>query len=163
MLKSKASVWQMGVLYAVLPLSDKVTDWLHESGISVPTGIPSRLPTLPEIRGVLDSLDGFSVEYTDRGIGEIWQAMISSISDRQAGPWTLANISHRKDPSEPQLLWFAKGYAELIVDILSRLSKYCGVLVLIPDTGGSPLLISSGDNPKELCQRWDHFGPLEGG
>ena len=153
----------MGVLYIVAPLSGEVVDWLEESGIGVPAGGKSRFPTLLEIRETLDSLEGFDIEYNDNGVGSCWQAMISSAQDPGSGPWTLLNINRRAEPSEPQDLSFEKGYPELIVDILARLSTRCGVLVLIPDTGEDPLLISAGDDPAELCRHWEHTAPADKG
>src|SRR5436190_9496072 len=105
----------MGVLYIITPLTDEVTDWLAESGVSFREDTASRLPLLSEIRDVLDSLAGFSVEYTDNGIGSSWQAMVSTTADPESSEWTMMNISHRKDPAEPQEIWFEKGFPELIV------------------------------------------------
>ncbi len=67
----------MGVLYTVMPLSQEVADWLHESGIAVSVDTSSRGPNISEIRETLGSLEGFTVEYTDNGIGSPWQAMTS--------------------------------------------------------------------------------------
>jgi hypothetical protein len=149
----------MGVLYTVMPPSQEVADWLHESGIAVSVDTSSRGPNISEIRETLDSLEGFSVEYTDNGIGSTWQAMITSIGDPDSGGWTLLNISSRAEPGEPQEIWFEKGHPELIVEILSRLSMRCGTFVVIPDTGCPPLVISPGDDPKKLCAQWEHLNP----
>jgi hypothetical protein len=149
----------MGVLYTVMPPSQEVADWLHELGIAVSVDTSSRGPNISEIRETLDSLEGFSVEYTDNGIGSTWQAMITSIGDPDSGGWTLLNISSRAEPGEPQEIWFEKGHPELIVEILSRLSMRCGTFVVIPDTGCPPLVISPGDDPKKLCAQWEHLNP----
>jgi len=97
------------------------------------------------------------VEYNEEGTGSPWQAMITSVDDPESGWWTLLNITSRGEPDEPQEIWFEKGYPELIVEIVSRLTTQCGTLVVIPDTGCSPLIISPGDDSSELCSRWEHF------
>ena len=142
-----------------MPPSQEVVDWLHESGIAVSVDTSSRGPNISEIRETLGSLEGFSVEYTDNGIGSPWQAMITSIGDPDSCGWTLMDISSCAEPDQPQEIWFEKGHPELIVEILSRLSMLCGTFVLIPDTGCTPLVISSGDDPKKLCARWEHLNP----
>lgn len=142
-----------------MPPTQEVADWLHESGIAVSVDTSSRDPNISEIRETLDSLEGFSVEYTDNGIGSPWQAMITSIDDADSGGWTLMNISSCAEPEQPQEIWFEKGHPELIVEILSRLSLRCGTFVAIPDTGCRPLVISPGDDPHKLCARWEHLKP----
>jgi hypothetical protein len=149
----------MGVLYIVMPPTQEVADWLHESGIALSVVSPSRSPNIFEIRETLDSLEGFLVEYSDNGIGHSWQAMITSIGDPESGGWTLMNISSLGEPEQPQEIWFEKGHPELIVEIVSRLSARCGTLVVIPDTGCPPLVISPGDDSKKLCSRWEHLAP----
>jgi len=149
----------MGVLYTVMPPSHEVADWLHESGIPVSVDTSSRGPSIPEIREILNSLEGFSVEYTDNGIGSPWQAMVTSIVDPDSGGWTLLNISSRAEPEEPQEIWFEKGHPELIVEIVSRLAMRCGTLIVIPDTGCPPLVIAPGDDPEKLCAQWEHINP----
>ena len=139
-----------------------VADWLAESGASLPADTSTRWPLLAEIRDVLDSLEGFTVDYTDNGIGSSWQAMITSADDPDTGGWTLMNITHQKEPSEPQEIWFEKGFPELIVDILTRLSSKCGTLVIIPDTGCSPLVVPPRADPSRLCAQWEHLEPTNG-
>jgi hypothetical protein len=149
----------MGVLYTVMPPTQEVSDWLHELGVALGADMSPRGPNLFEIRETLDSLEGFAVEYNDNGIGSPWQAMITSIGDPEFGGWTLMNISSRGDPERPQEICFEKGHPELIVEIVSRLSALCGTLVVIPDTGCLPLVISPGDDPDKLCARWEHLAP----
>jgi hypothetical protein len=147
----------MGVLYTVTPTTGEVADWLVDTGVTLPVGGDSRFPLIAEIRDVLGSLDGFTSEYDDNGIGSSWQAMITSLEDPESGAWTCLNITHQKDPSEPQDIWFEKGYPELIVTIVSRLAVMCGTLVVIPDTGCPPLVVPAGADPDDLCAHWPHL------
>lgn len=149
----------MGVLYIVIPLTQDVAGWLHESGTPRRMGSPSRGANLLEIRETLDSLEGFSVEINDGGIGGRWQAMITSIRSPESGGWTLMNITKRGETEQPQEIWFEKGCPGLIVDIVCRLSARCGTLVVITDTGCAPLVISPSDDSEELCGRWEHLAP----
>jgi hypothetical protein len=147
----------MGVLYTITPTTGEVADWLVDTGVTLPVGSASRFPLIAEIRDVLDSLEGFTSAYDDNGIGSSWQAMIMSIEDPESGAWTRLNITCQKDPSEPQDIWFEKGYPELIVRIVSRLAEMCGTLVVIPDTGCPPLVVLSGADPIDLCAHWPHL------
>ncbi|MEC5126999.1 hypothetical protein VSU19_09575 [Verrucomicrobiales bacterium BCK34] len=152
----------MGVLYTVTPPTEEVAEWLGDLGVGMPRNSSSRLPLLHEVRTALDSLDGFSVEYTDNGIGSHWQAMVTSVDDPDTGGWTLLNITNRKDDSEPQEIWFEKGFPELIVEILTQISSSCGTLILIPDTGCRPLVIPPRSDPRLLCAQWEHLEPTNG-
>lgn len=152
----------MGVLYIVTPPTDEVSDWLADTCVSLPDVVSSRSPLLSEIRHVLDSLEGYSVDYTDNGRGSCWHAMITSTENPEDGRWTRMNITSLNGPSEPQEIWFEKGHPELIVQILCRLSSECGTLVVIPDTGCPPLVITAGDDPEQLCAKWEHLTPNSG-
>lgn len=149
----------MGVLYIVTPPTDEVRNWLAESGIPVSKDTTSRGPLLSEIRDVLDSLEGYSVDYTDNGIGSSWQAMISSSVNPESGRWTGINIIRQNASSEPQEICFEKGFPEFIVEIVARLSSRCGTLIIIPDTGCPPLVVNASDDAGKLCANWDHLKP----
>lgn len=153
---------KVGVLYIVTPRTDEIADWLADVGVSLPEDSSSRWPLLSEIHDVIGSLEGYSAEYSDNGVGSSWQAMITSANDPESGAWTLLNISHRGELSEPQKIWFEKGFPDLIVEILVRLSSRCGTLVLVPDTGCPPLVINAGDDPDQLCAQWEHLIQSDG-
>jgi len=152
----------MGVLYTILLPTEEVADWLSESGVSLGVGLLARGPLLSEIREVLDSLEGYAVEYNDGGTGSPWQAMITSAVDPESGRWTLLNITSRGEPLAPQEVWFEKGHPELIVEIVCRLAARCGTFVIVPDTGCLPLVVSPGDDPSELFGRWEHLTEDDG-
>jgi len=131
----------MGVFWTVWPLDEDVRRWLTEIQVPFPDQV-SRFPVGGEIKRALTDLPGYQVEITDNGIGASWQALITSESGADEGPWTLLNVSEYTGDELPQKLWFEKGWESLITTILERLVPACGPLVLIPDTGGTPTVIS---------------------
>ena len=151
----------MGVLYTIGSTTGEVAEWLNESGFTVSSDESSRLPLLGEICGALNSLEDSSIEYTDGGIGSPWQAMVTSSDDPERGAWTLLNITKLRPPSEPQELWFEKGFPELIVSILSKIANSSGTLIVVPDTGCAPLVVPPNSIPEELCAQWEHINPSD--
>lgn len=131
----------MSVLWTVWPLDEDARRWLTEIQVPFPDQV-SRFPVGREIKRALTDLPGYQVEITDNGIGASWQALITSESGADEGPWTLLNVSEYTGDELPQKLWFEKGWKSLITTILKRLAPACGPLVLIPDTGDTPTVIS---------------------
>jgi len=131
----------MGILWTVWPTTDEMKEWLTSEGVEYPAQV-SRLPKGKEIKSVLESLDGYKVEIKENGVGNSWQAWIESTSNPEEY-WTLLNITEYSGDDEYQEPWFEKGHEILIKLILSKLSTYCGPLVIIPDTGGTPEVINA--------------------
>ncbi len=104
--------------------------------------LPSRFPTGSEIKKVIGELMGYEIKINDNGVGWIWQASIVHKCGGDNGPWAHLNISEYSGDEEQQKLWFEKGSPELNEEILRRLGKMCGPLVLIPDTGEKPQVIT---------------------
>lgn len=133
----------MGVLWTVWPLSDEMKAWLDECGVEYQDE-SSRLPTGREIKRVVASLDAFfDIEINDNGIGGSWHATIVAKSGGDTGEWTLLHISDYTGDDDEQQLWFEKGWESLIVRILKDLATSTGTLVLLPDTGNEPQVITS--------------------
>lgn len=132
----------MGVLWIVWPLDDEMKSWLDETGVEYPNS-SSRFPTGREIKDVVAALSDFDIAITDNGVGSPWQASIVSKLGGDHGEWTLLNISEYSGDDEEQKLWFEKGWESLMTSILKELSKKSGPLVLIPDTGDDPRVIST--------------------
>lgn len=54
----------MSIPYSVFALTEEIADWLRSVGITIdPVSQYGRWPTWREIRGVLDSLDRYRIEY----------------------------------------------------------------------------------------------------
>jgi hypothetical protein len=147
----------MGVLYTVLPLDDELATYLRDEGVHVPPcPKATRNPTLLEVRAVCDRLDGFGTRYFVSQDAKHWQASIEGAANPEEEPWTLLNVSDFTGrEEEPQKIWFEKGWPSLILRILHGLVGSCGHLVLIPDTGEPPLVVSADVSFEELDARWN--------
>ncbi len=132
----------MGMLWTVWPLDAATKSWLDEMGMTYPNRT-SRFPTGGEIKDVLNKLSDYQVTIVeDRGLGGAWQALIEHHEGEEA-PRTRLNITQYTGDHEPQQLWFDHGSEQLIEQILKNLSVLCGPLLLIPDIGVKPTLITS--------------------
>ncbi|MET0247661.1 MAG: hypothetical protein ABW182_13000 [Sphingomonas sp.] len=112
-----------------------MTEWLDEQGISWPD-TASRFPTGSEIRQVLGALPA-EIELIDNGVDGPMSASIFQREDC----WASLQIERFTGDDDPQALYFEKGSEELIVEILRRLSVFCGPLVLINDVGDPPEVV----------------------
>jgi hypothetical protein len=147
----------MGVLYTVLPLDDELARYLRGQGADVPPyQMTTRNPTLLEVRAVCDRLEGFCTRYFVPTDGKDWQATIEGAANPEQEPWTqlqVSNFTGRED--DPQSIWFEKGWESLILRVLHGLAGPCGPLVLIPDTGELPMVVSANEPFAELEARWN--------
>jgi hypothetical protein len=147
----------MGVIYIVHPLDDDVRPWLDEQGVPYPElSGPSRHPTPAEVRTSMEALDGYTVDVNSSDVGGLWQADIYHTEDPESGGWTLANVLNYAGDHEPTSLGFEKGWPELIVKILVPITEFTGPLILIPDTGEAPVVISAELSPEEIVNGWEH-------
>jgi hypothetical protein len=152
----------MGVIYSVFTLTQEIREWLASEGIDVPQStVASRYPTPNEISATLNSMSDISVEYTIPNPGGTWQALMSTKPDPDNGPWTLINISEYKSDSIPQPLWFEKGWDDLIINILKKLSLTTGPLVLYPDTGDVPVVVTLETDINKVHRLWNNDGDDE--
>lgn len=131
----------MGVLWTTYPLSGEMMEWLDSLEVSYPK-TPSRFPTGKEVKDAISELQGVNVTIRDNGVGAAWQAWLESESKPEEF-WTLLNITNFSGDNEQQEIWFEKGHDQLIKQVLSVICKKCGPLVLIPDTGGDPEVVSA--------------------
>jgi hypothetical protein len=124
---------------------DKVPRFSHK---------PGRNPTPRELRGVLDELTDFTVDYFVSQ--DNWQADIRA----NAGVPLLRStallnvIDFQGDETMPHLICFEKGDMKLNILIVERLSRICGTLYVIPDTGARPLPVTPGIDPTEAAKLW---------
>jgi hypothetical protein len=147
----------MGVLYTVVPVDDSITGYLRDAGIELPAAsIPSRNPTPKELREVVATLvDQKVTVYSPPE--HSWQIMIEGRNDPDNEPWTLLNVdAFSGDETEPHSIWFEKGWASLILRVVHALSARCGPLVIWPDTGEQPIVVTAADDPDVLFATWEH-------
>jgi len=141
----------LGVLYIALPSDQEVRAWLEELELPIGDRTDGRMATDAEIRAAVAALAGYRAEY--RGEGAVTVVDISSIEKPQAGPWAVLAYAVAEDASEPHLT-FRRGWAEVMVPLLHRLSTVTGPIVLVPDTGGDPLLVHARADPQALIASW---------
>ena len=144
----------MGVFYHIEPLDEEMASLLEEMGAAVPQSAePSRNPTPAEVREVCRTLRDYQVEFNVKPKSR-WQAVIES-TKRDEG--TILNVEKFKGAEdEPHGIWFEKGSPALILEILKRLSKHCGPLVVMPDTGDAPIAVTAKASVKKLLNEWEH-------
>jgi hypothetical protein len=144
----------MGVFYHVEPFDDEVGSFLEEMGAAVPASDePSRNPTPAEVREVCAALRGFEVVFNVKAKSH-WQAVIEG-TDGDEG--TILNVEKfRGAEDKPLPIVFEKGSPALILEIVKRLAKRCGPLVVFPDTGEAPIAVTSAASVKRLMKEWEH-------
>jgi len=143
----------MGVIYIVQPLTPEVTSWLEELGIAYDADASSRNPTGQEIHDILAELTDYQTQIIGGIQDENWEA---HLSDRAEENWTCLSILKYQGLEKENELTFHKGHPALILAIVHRLSKHTGPLILIPDTGENPAVVSNGDSLENLLAEWEH-------
>jgi hypothetical protein len=107
-----------------------------------------------ELRELLDALSDYSIDYFINE--ESWQADIRANKGVPLfRPNSLLNvIDYNGDETCPHLVCLESGDIKLNFMIAERLSKICGPLFLIPDTGTLPLIVQPGSDPDDLMKQW---------
>jgi hypothetical protein len=149
----------MGVLYSAIPLSEFQApggiDYLEEHGVHADVfGTPSRYPTRREIRSVLDSLAGYKVEYEPDGSADI----VDAVKGYEGMSASLQIITKDNEPSDDDTpcfhFYFSKGWAELNLEILKRLSIICGPFICMDDSSCVPVLVEPDTDPEIVWRAW---------
>lgn len=150
----------MGATYYVISISNAdqypwAANTLQHHGMIPPThSESSRNPTPQELREVLDSLSGYRVEYLVSQNN--WQALVEA---KKGFPLlrstTLVDVvDFQGNESIPRIISFEKGDLVLNILIVERLSRICGTLLVLSDTGAKPLVIVPGIDPKDVIKVW---------
>ena len=152
----------MGVLYSVFPIDAEMTAYLETVGETAPESRQmSRNPTPLEIREVCGRLKDQRVQFFSPP-NHAWQVMIEGRNDPEHQPWTLLNISaFNGDETLPHPIWFEKGWPSLILRVVRDLTEYCGTLVLVPDSGGKHVVLSSSSKVQEILRTWEHTAGID--
>lgn len=153
----------MGVIYSVFPLDDEIADYLRDMGIAVP-GVdrPARNPTPREVREVCASLTDCRAEILTPPKYDGWQVNLEGRAAPEREPWTVLQVSDFNGSEEaPHSIWFEKGWPELILRVVHGLARTCGPLVIIPDTGEDPAVVTSSDLVDEILRAWEHTEDVE--
>jgi hypothetical protein len=111
---------------------------------------PSQSPTPAEVRAVCATVHGFNTEFSVRAKSK-WQAVIQ---DRKGDECTILNVQKYKGAeNKPHSISFEKGPPSLILEIVKRLAKQCGPLVVFPDSA-APIAVTSTASVKKLLKMW---------
>ena len=140
----------MGVLYAVFPVAGEVKDWVVSEEIEHPAGLTGRLPTPAEVRRAVLGIEGVEAEECGPHPTGDWQISVAAPQDR----WTLIDASGFTSDEEPCEIGFEKGWPDLIVEILHRLSGDTGPLFLVGDTGESGVVVWPSRSLEETLTDW---------
>jgi hypothetical protein len=147
----------MGVLYSIVPLDESIAPYLRDVGVEfTDSGNSSRNPTPLELRAVAAQLTDLHVDLYSPP-EHAWQIMIQGKKDPDNEPWTLLNVTEFSgDETVPHAIWFEKGWPSLILRVVHALSLRCGPLVIVPDTGCKPIVVSASDDVGRLFANWEH-------
>ena len=144
----------MGVLYHIEPFDEEMAALLKEMGAAVPKASePSRNPTPAEVREVCRTLRDYKTEFNVKPKSR-WQAVIAGTKGDEGTILNVEKFNGAED--KPHGIWFEKGSPALILEILKRLSKHCGPLVVVPDTGDPPIAVTAKASVKKLLNEWEH-------
>lgn len=147
----------MGVTWTVIPLlpdkRDAIAAWLRSLDIACPAGA-GRYPSLRELRAVLDHLEGYSISYSTDALGN-WFADIVQ-ADQADGDWAYLVVNdYNGNETTPQTFWFERGAPRVMLLILQRLARVCGPLMLVPDTGELPVVVTLDLDLVQALRVWD--------
>jgi hypothetical protein len=116
------------------------------------TSSTDRRPTPREVVQVLQGIAGYEATITaNRDSGE-WHATIQSC-DPGNPSWTALRISDYRDDDSPHDLCFHKGFPEVVLLVVERLTRFCGPLVVVNDSGSSPTVVRPGDSVPDLLRQ----------
>ena len=144
----------MGVIYIIQPLDEEMASFLGEMGAAVPEADgPSRNPTPAEVRKSCSALRGFKTTFNVKSKSH-WQALLQSTQRDEGTILNLENFTDAED--KPHAIWFEKGSPKGILEIVKRLTRHCGPLVVLPDTGEAPIAVTADASVKTLLKEWEH-------
>lgn len=146
----------MGVLYSVFPIDAEMVTHLVELGVANQhTGAYTRNPTPAEVRVATKGIPEINSVINESSSGELLQIELTT-PDPETGPWTLINVEDYEAEHLPCRIWFEKGWPGLILEVLIRITRNTGPLVVVPDTGESPVVVLPTDSMEALIESWDH-------
>lgn len=130
-------------LYEVVTLFDCMQDpatvaWLVSAGITLPREIPpGQYPAPADIQQVLDSIPFILVDY--KISQSVWQA---TVRDRKDVSWAILTVKNFSgDLQESHPFFFTAGWDEMISLVTAYLTRVCGPLVLLHDSGAAPQVV----------------------
>ena len=143
----------LGVTYVVVPLSPSLHAYLDAQGAPYPSEA-GRRPTLLDLRAAIAGLPEVTADFDVPPPGGTWFATLEAAPSQPSAVWTVITAHPFCGETSEYDLAFERGAPELIVSVLHVLSTVTGPLVLVPDTGATPLVISPHRTVPELLASW---------
>jgi hypothetical protein len=142
----------VGVFYHVQPLDKEMAALLGEMGAAVPRfDGAARNPTPAEVREACGALRGFETRFNVKA-GKHWQAVVEGAGGDEG---TIVNVEKFKGfEDRPHSIWFEKGSPAVVLQIVKQLSRRCGPLVVLPDSGDTPVAVTATSSMKNLLRDW---------
>ncbi len=143
----------MGVTFVVVPLSPTLHEYLDAEGAPYPSEA-GRRPTLLEVRAAIARLPEVMASFDVPPPGGTWFATLEAAPSQPSGVWAVITAHPFGGEASEYDIAFERGAPELIVAVLHALSTVTGPLVLVPDTGEAPLVVSPLHTVPELLASW---------
>ena len=141
----------MSVSWGVIPSQPQISDfcdWLIEAGLKVPPST-GRYPTLEELRQVLQSLHVIPIRE------EAYADSSYSISIGEPYAEQYAHLLGSVEENQFHFHFCDSGCRPItMMEILKRLSFFCGPLVLYESYAATPVVIESTTNLDEALKGW---------
>ncbi len=141
----------MSVSWGVIPSQPQISDfcdWLIEAGLKVPPST-GRYPTLEELRQVLSSLHVIPIQE------EAYDDSSYSISIGEPYSEQYAHLLGSVQENQFHFHFCDSGCRPItMMEILKRLSFFCGPLVLYESYAATPIIIASATDLDEALNDW---------
>jgi hypothetical protein len=144
----------MGILFEAISVPEYIErvgrEWVNTIGLALPMVIPSsRNPTANDVRGVLNTLEGYEIKYH---VDE-WSWM-ADITGSEYEYMNLYLFDFDGDEDQPKRISAKTSSDILFLEIVERLSLVCGPLVAYNDIDNAPFLITPNIDLYTARQHW---------
>lgn len=144
----------MSVHHILVPVSDALLKWGRQCGVTVPADTPDgRIPTIDDIKAVLESLTGYTYESSETPLGVDWRVAsvrTTTVEFHWPDPIMEAALGGTRIVPEQSLdfsslvsedgskAWTFHGDMKLMATIIQRLAGSCGPLAVFSTCDGVP-------------------------
>jgi hypothetical protein len=146
----------MSVIYGVIPMladrKDELAAWLRSLDVACPEGT-GRYPSIQELRTVLDQLDGYTVRCSTGALGH-WYAEVSPADRATSDGADIVVSNFSGNEADPHEFYFVHSSRRVILLIVQRLASLCGPLMVVPDTGDLPVVVTPDLDLEQALLAW---------
>ena len=143
----------MSVTHVVVPLNPSLHDYLDAEGAAYPSEV-GRRPSLLEVRAAIAVVPNVTAVFDVPLPGGTWTATLETAPSQPSHAWAVITAHPFNDEASGYDIAFERGSPELIVSVLHALSSITGPLVLVPDSGEAPLVVSQQQTVPALLSSW---------